>query len=179
MLLHWDMTRTLRDYLRQKRASMRASALHRPRGEDWREAVSATCIADDETGVRKMRMRDWQFIGDSGPVFGGWGLGPSSPELLCGVISTCLTHTYLIGAAWLDIPIDRVEVRVTAENNDAGFLDIESGDPDLPFAITAHVDLVAEAATAAQVARLHAYASERCPITRLVRGANELTIVVA
>ena len=66
-----------------------------------------------------------------------------------------------------------------AENDVAGFLDIASRDPDLPFAITAHVELAAEAATAAQVAGLHAYASERCPITRLVRGANELTIVVA
>lgn len=156
---------------------MRAAAVQRPRGEDWRETVSATCIADDETGVRKLRMRDWAFIGDSGPAFGGWGLGPSSPELLCGVISTCLTHTYLIGAAWLEIPVDRVEVRVTAENNDAGFLDIASDDPDLPFAVTAHVRLEAADASFAQVAQLHAYARERCPITRLIRGANELTIV--
>ena len=64
-----------------------------------------------------------------------------------------------------------------AENDVAGFLDIASRDPDLPFAITAHVDLGADAATDAQVAQLHAYARERCPITRLIRGINELTIV--
>ncbi|MFD3676925.1 hypothetical protein [Streptomyces sp. NPDC058613] len=33
---------------------------------------------------------DRLFIGGGGPDIGGFGLGPSSPELLCAVISTCL-----------------------------------------------------------------------------------------
>ncbi len=81
--------RGVRDYLRQKAESLRAAAGARPSDADWHESVSATCVADDLTGVRKLRIRDWQFIGDSGPSFGGWSLGPSSPELLCGIISTC------------------------------------------------------------------------------------------
>ena len=91
--------RGLATYLRQKTAAMRAAAQQRPRGQEWREQVEAVCVADDATGVRKLRIRDWQLISDSGAAFGGWALGPSSPELLCGVLSTCLTHTYLIGAA--------------------------------------------------------------------------------
>jgi len=63
-----------------------------PSGADWHDTVEATCVADDLTGVRKLRIRDGLIVGDSGPDFGGWGLGPSSPELLCGVIGTCLTH---------------------------------------------------------------------------------------
>lgn len=157
---------------------MRAAATSRPSGEDWHETVEAVCIADDATGVRKLRIRDWQIIGDSGPSFGGWNLGPSSPELLCGVISTCLTHTYLIGAAWLGIPVDRVQVRVTAENNDARFLDVATDDPSVPFNLTAHVTLDASAATAEQRETLHVYAHERCPLSQLIRTANQLTIVV-
>jgi uncharacterized OsmC-like protein len=168
--------RGLRAYLRQKAASMRAVADARPRADDWRERVEAVCTADDATGVRKLRMRDWQLIGDSGPGFGGWGLGPSSPELLCGVLSTCLTHTYLIGAAMLEIPVDRVQVRVSAENNDAAFLGIVTDDPPLPFDITARVELEAADATPDQVARLHRYAAENCPLTRLIRTANAVTI---
>ena len=169
--------RGLRDYLKQKAAAMRAAAEHRPRGADWREQVEAVCVAEDATGVRRLRIRDWLFIGDSGPSFGGWSLGPSSPELLCGVLSTCLTHTYLIGAARLDVPLDRVEVRVSAANNDAGFLDIATGDPPLPFDLTARVALVAAGASPAQLADLHAYARANCPLTRLLRQANEVTIV--
>lgn len=168
--------RGLHAYLQQKAESMRTAAARRPAGADWRERVEAVCVADDATGVRRLRMRDWQFVGDSGPSFGGWGLGPSSPELLCGVISTCLTHTYLIGAAMLAIPVERVEVRVSADNNDAAFLGIATDDPPAPFNITARVTLDSPDATADQTARLHDYAANNCPLTRLIRTANPVTI---
>lgn len=170
--------RGLPHYLEQKAASMRAAAIARPSSGDWHETVEATCTADDASGVRKLRIRDWQIIGDSGPSFGGWNLGPSSPDLLCGVISTCLTHTYLIGAAWLGIPVEKVQVRVSAENNDARFLDVATDDPSVPFNLTAHVSLDAPSASTEQRDTLHAYAKERCPLSQLIRTANDLTIVV-
>ncbi len=172
-------SRGIRAYLRQKAEAMRSAAARKPAGADWRERVEAVCVADDLTGVRKLRIRDWQLLSDSGPDFGGWGLGPSSPELLCGVVSTCLTHTYLIGAARLEVPLDRVQVRVSADNNDAAFLDIETSDPPLPFNITAHVELRAPDASPEQIAALHRYAGENCPLTRLVRTPNPVTIVTA
>jgi uncharacterized OsmC-like protein len=167
----------LRDYIRHKGEALRAAAIRRPRGEDWHETIEATVVADDRTGVRKLRIRDWQFIGDSGADFGGANLGPSSPELLCGVIGTCLAHTYLIGAATLGILVDGVAVRVTAENNDARFLGIETSDPAVPFNLTAYVTIEAGEATTADVATLHRYAAERCPLSNLIRTANPVTIV--
>ncbi|MCA9824012.1 MAG: OsmC family protein [Dehalococcoidia bacterium] len=166
----------LRHYLQHKKAAMDAAAAEHPDPSHWREAVEAVCVADDESGVRKLRLRDWEFIGDSGPAFGGQNLGPSSPELLCGVISTCLTHTYLIGAAHLGVPVDRVEVRATADNNDAPLLGIAGSDPLLPFNIRATVTLVAPDATDAQLGRLHRYA-EQCPITNLIRNSNPVTVI--
>jgi uncharacterized OsmC-like protein len=171
--------RGLGAYLRQKAEAMRAAARRKPGGGDWRERVEAVCVADDATGVRKLRIRDWQYIGDSGPDFGGWKLGPSSPELLCGVLGTCLTHTYLIGAASMDIPVDRVQVRVSADNNDAAFLSIATDDPPLPFNLTAHIEVDAPESTPEQRARLHQYAAQNCPLTRLMRTANDVTIVVS
>lgn len=172
-----DGERGLPVYLRQKAAAMQAAASQRPDGSAWREHVEAVCEAHDATGVRRLRIRDWQMISDSGASFGGWSLGPSSPELLCGVISTCLTHTYLIGAARLGIALERVQVRVGAENNDAAFLNLATDDPPLPFNITARVTLEAPDAPADQLATLHAYAAANCPLTRLVRTANPVTIV--
>jgi uncharacterized OsmC-like protein len=141
--------------------------------------VSATCGADDRTGVRKLRIRDWQLISDSGAGFGGFSLGPSSPEILCGVISTCLTHTYEIGACMMDIPLDRIEVSVTADNNDARFGGLEPDDPPVPFNLTAKVRLDAPDATSEQLTKLHAYASERCPLTNLIRKGAPVTVKVA
>lgn len=168
----------LRDYLIDKAAAIRSLAASKPDPADWRETVSATCVADDRTGVRKLRIRDWQFIGDSGPGFGGFSLGPSSPELLCGVISTCLTHTYEIGACLMGIPLDRIEVSVTAENNDARFAGLESDDPPVPFNISAKVTLAAPSASDQQLAQLHRYASERCPLTNLIRNGGPVTVKV-
>ncbi len=53
--------RGLPHYLEQKAASMRAAAIARPSSGDWHETVEATCTADDASGVRKLRIRDWQI----------------------------------------------------------------------------------------------------------------------
>lgn len=169
----------LREYLVDKAAAIRGLAVAKPEAAAWRETVAATCVADDRTGVRKLRIRDWQFIGDSGPGFGGFTLGPSSPELLCGVISTCLTHTYEIGACLAGVPLDRIEVRVTAENNDARFGGLETEDPATPFNLHAVVTLEAPDATQEQLAELHRYASANCPLTNLIRKGAPVTVTVA
>jgi len=169
----------LRDYLSDKAAAIRAFAAAKPNAADWPETVSATCTADDRTGVRKLRIRDWQFIGDSGAGFGGFSLGPSSPELLCGVISTCLTHTYEIGASLAGVPLDRIEVRVSAENNDCRFGGLETSDPAVPFNLVAHVRLEAPEATVEQTSELHAWASANCPLTNLIRSGAPVAVTVA
>jgi len=170
-------TRGLRHYLDQKAASMQAAAAAKPAGADWHDTVEATVTAGDATGVRRLRIRDWEILGDSGPAFGGYALGPSSPELLCGVLGTCLTHTYLIGAANMGIPLDHVQVRVTAQNNDAGFLGIPTADPAVPWNITAHIEVLADAVEVSRLATLHRYVSENCPLTNLLRRGCEITLV--
>lgn len=169
----------LREFLIEKAAAIRAPAASRPVGAQWRETLAATCVADDRTGVRKLRIRDWQFVGDSGPGFGGFKLGPSSPELLCGVISTCITHTYEIGACMKGVPLDRIEVRVTCENNDARFGDVTTDDPPVPFNFEAVVSLDAEGATTDQLAELHRWAGVSCPLTNLIRTGAPVHVRVA
>jgi hypothetical protein len=41
---------------------MRRAAAERPASGDWHEQIEAVCVADDATGVRKLRIRDWQSI---------------------------------------------------------------------------------------------------------------------
>ncbi len=167
----------LADHLRDKAAAMRAAAGRRPTGADWEEEISAVCVADDATGVRKVRVGEWSFIGDGGPDIGGFGLGPSSPELLCAVISTCLTHTLLCIAALDAVPLDRVEVRVTARNNDARFFAVPTDAPPTPYNLAATVHLSSEAATPATLAALLADADARCPILRMIRSEHSVTVL--
>jgi len=94
------------------------------------------------------------------------------------VSSAPASRTYEIGAATLGIPLDHIEVRVTAENNDARFLSIEPVDPPLPFNLTAHVSLQAPDVSIERLADLHRYASERCPLTNLIRQGAPVTVQI-
>ncbi|MEU5401456.1 OsmC family protein [Streptomyces sp. NPDC005963] len=168
----------LAEHLKDKGAAMRAAAGRRPHDSDWDEEIGAVCVADDATGVRKVRIGDWSFIGDGGPDIGGFGLGPSSPELLCAVISTCLTHTLMCMAALDDIPIDRVEVQVRARNNDARFFEVPSDAPDVPHDLKATV-LLTGPSSPEQYATLIAAADERCPMLKMVRSQHTIALLTA
>ncbi|GGZ65489.1 OsmC family protein [Streptomyces subrutilus] len=168
----------LAEHLQDKGAAMRAAAARRPRDTDWDEEIGAVCVADDATGVRKVRVGDWSFIGDGGPDIGGFGLGPSSPELLCAVISTCLTHTVMCIAALEGTPLDRVEVRVRARNNDARFFDVPTEAPPVPYDLTASVLLTGPVSAERRTALLAA-ADERCPMLRLVRSRHAVALLAA
>jgi uncharacterized OsmC-like protein len=158
----------LSTYLSNKLQAMRAAAHAFESGDATRETIAAECSVSDVTGVRRVRIRDFQLLSDSGAAFGGFGLGPSSPEMLLGVLASCLAHTYLIGAAHRGVSLDGVHVRFEAENNDAAFLGLDTRDPPYPFEIRAIVRLDS-AAGEDELNDLHAYAAQACPLTRLVR----------
>ncbi len=131
----------LGEYISRKAAAMQATARGLASGDAARETISAECTAADGTGVRRVRIREFQYLSDSGPGFGGFGLGPSSPEMLLGALASCLAHTYLIGAAQMGLALASVRVRFEAENNDARLLGLETSDPELPFNIRAQVEV--------------------------------------
>jgi uncharacterized OsmC-like protein len=155
-------------YLQNKAAAMSAAAAGLASGDAARESISAECSASDLTGTRRIQIRDFRLVSDSGPAFGGYSLGASSPELLLGVLASCLTHTYLIAAAWRGLALRSVNVRVEAENNDARLLGLETSDPPLPFNLRALVKVESEEPSEA-LAELHNYVEQNCPLTRLVR----------
>jgi uncharacterized OsmC-like protein len=167
--------RGLDTYLSNKAIAMKAAARKSESGDAVRETIAAECSASDLTGVRRVRIRDFQLISDSGPAFGGFGLGPSSPELLLGMLASCLTHTYLIGAAQRGVSLDAVHVRFEAENNDAAFLRLETTDPPYPFNIRGIVRIESRA-DAREIADLHDYAARTCPLTKLVREPQSIEV---
>jgi uncharacterized OsmC-like protein len=155
---------------------MQESAKERSDASTYLETIAAVCVADDLTGLRKIRIRGWEYLSDSGAEMGGWVLAPSSPEYLLGVITSCLTHTYLIGAANRSIALERVEVKATSRNNDAHFFGLEQGDPRLPFDIRVRILVRAPDATRAELAELSRYATENCPVLQIIRTPNAVSV---
>ena len=88
-------------------------------------------------------------------------------------------HTYEIGACLMGLPLERIEVRVTAENNDARFGGLETKDPATPFNLQAVVKLDAPGVARDKLDELHAYASRNCPLTNLIRGGAPVSVTVA
>ncbi|MCU6794302.1 OsmC family protein [Paenibacillus sp. WQ 127069] len=105
---------TLNEYLVQKKAAVEARAA---KAEDNTEVIvhRAKVRAAGRSGVREIRIRDFQIISDSPDDFAGYNLGPSSPELQLGVLGSCLTHITLIQASIRGVSLETLEVEVTGE----------------------------------------------------------------
>src|SRR5471032_2998497 len=98
---------TLNEYLVEKRAAWlakREAARNDPNIAANR--LKANVRALGRSGVREIRIRDFQIISDSPADFAGYNLGPASPELQLGVLGSCLTHITLIQAAERELKID-------------------------------------------------------------------------
>lgn len=106
----------LNEYLAQKRLAVLAK--QKAAEADPRPvSVKARVRAMGRSGVREIRIRDFQIISDSKPDLAGYDLGPGSPEMQLGVLGSCITHITLIQAALREVPLDAVEVEVEADQH--------------------------------------------------------------
>jgi uncharacterized OsmC-like protein len=162
---------TLREYLSQKRAALlarRAAPVGGP------VSLRAHVTAEGRSGIRRIRIRDFQIVSDSGPDFAGYDLGPTSPELQAGVLGSCVTHIFLIKAAELEVPLDSLEVDVRAEYDPRAQQPGDNGVPVHPHNFAYEV-LIASPASDEELARLHAEVERVCPILNLIRNPQPVT----
>jgi len=135
--------------------------------------ITATVTAEGRSGVRRIRIRDFQILSDSPPDFAGYDLGPSSPEIQLGVLGSCLTHSFLIQAARLGVPIDSLEVEVTGRIDARGGKPGHADIPVYPHAIAYSVH-IASAAPVFELENLHQAVERTCPILNLLRAPQAI-----
>lgn len=161
----------LRAYLRQKRQALLARRERIEREGAVPRLLSARATVEGRSGVRRVRIRDFQAIADSPPDFAGYDLGPSSPESQLGVLSSCLAHVFLIQAAEKEIPLDAVEIAVSAEMHPrAG----SEGIPPYPQNIT-YTATVTSPASEAELADLYQSVEHACPILNLLLNPQQIS----
>lgn len=164
----------LREYLIQKRAALLAKREKAAAQPPDPLQISAAVTAEGRSGIRRIRIRDYQIITDSPADFAGYGLGPTAPELQLGVLGSCLAHSFLIQAADQQVPIDALTVEVNAE------IDARAGQPGYPE-ITVHPRQlrytlrVDSPAGAEQIAALQAAMERACPILSLLKNPHEIS----
>jgi uncharacterized OsmC-like protein len=135
--------------------------------------LAATVTAEGRSGVRRIRIREFQILSDSPADFAGYDLGPSSPEIQLGVLGSCLTHSFLIQAARYGVQLDAVSVEVT------GKVDARAGKPGhedtpvFPHDIAYRIDIDSPASEGS-IIMLAAAVERSCPILNLLRQPQSL-----
>jgi len=163
----------LPEYLEQKREAIQ----HRRKWlgdapENYTAQIQASANAEGRSGIRRIRIRDFQFISDSPPNFAGYNLGPTSPELLMGALASCLTHTYLVQAADLQISLESVFVEISA------CVDMRAGTPRFGDAVLYPYDIRFKATIKSDseyIVQLNESVEKFCPILNLLRRENKVT----
>jgi uncharacterized OsmC-like protein len=165
---------TLVEYLAQKRTAWLDRRRRIAEGSLAPTRLNARVIAEGRSGVRRIRIRDFQLVSDSPPDFAGYDLGPSSPELQLGVLGSCLNHSYLIQAAALEVPLESIEVEVEATIDPRAGSAGHEATPVYPQNI-AYVVNISSPASAAQIEELRRAVEKSCPILNLLRQPQTVT----
>lgn len=137
------------------------------------ETIMARTVAEGRSGVRHIRIRDHNILSDSPPDFAGFNLGPASPEIFIGSLSSCLTHIFLIHAADRQISLKRLEVEVKAD------VDVRGGKPGYedvpfyPFNIRYEVE-IDSSNSKEEIEELSRVVEEKCPVLNLIRNPQQL-----
>ncbi|WP_261569899.1 OsmC family protein [Frankia gtarii] len=165
----------LREFLVHKRAALQEREAAVAAGAFSEPVVlRAQASAEGRTGLRRIRIRDHQILSDSLPSFAGYDLGPGSPELVLGVLASCITHVFEVVAARLVIPLD--EIRVEVE----GSIEPRVGRPGFehaprePHNISYQVS-VTSPATSEQIEVLHQTVEAECPLLALFTNPQTIT----
>ena len=165
---------TLREYLGQKRAALLARREAAKANGTGPHTFQAKVTAEGRSGVRRIRIREFQIISDSGPDFAGYNLGPGSPELQLGVLGSCLTHIFLIQAADRQVPLDSLEVEVTAQQDQRAGQPGYEHIPVYPHNISYTVHIVSPA-SADVITALHEAVERVCPVLNLLVNPQQIS----
>lgn len=157
----------LRDYLVDKKTAVTAARERVTHTNPVPKRVEAKVRVEGRSGVRRVQVRGHQFLTDSGPELGGWDLGPSPVETLLGALAGCLAHTIIIQAAVRNIPLDSLEVTVSATSDPRAGHPAHPDVPVHPRDITYEVQ-IASPESQERIERLVAASEKVCPITSLL-----------
>lgn len=153
----------LPEYLERKAALVEAYRAQLRAPDAAPTPLRAAVAVAAGSGVRPIRMRDHLVTTDSGAALGGYGLGPSAPELLLGALASCLAHSALVIAADRGVAFEQLEVEVSGQLDYRGTLAVS---PDAPVPPTglAYTLRFAGAVADEDAAAIQAELERLCPV---------------
>jgi uncharacterized OsmC-like protein len=163
----------LNDYLVEKREAVRTQKKRAQEVGYPPSRYQAHVTSDDRTGVRKIRIRDFQLLSDSGLASGGFDLGPTPVELLFASLGSCLVSTFLNQAATRGVPVDEVNIEVNGQTDPRASL---PNYPDVPISPhdVSYVLRVKSAASMEAIRDVFEAAERYCTVSALFAKSQEV-----
>jgi uncharacterized OsmC-like protein len=164
---------TLNEFLAEKRVAVRS--LRQSAAEDpTAKSMQANCRVLGRSGVREVRIRDYQIVTDTPAYFAGYGLGPSAPELMLGALASCLAHTAVIIAADNEVALEALTVEVSGKMHPfAQTLGLEHIPiPPHDISYTLHID---SSEPAERLTALHDQVRKRCSLYNLLKDPQPIS----
>lgn len=109
---NFDEGNSLRDYLVRLRSSIYLAKDNPELAQPVK--FSANVVAESRSGVRRLRIRNFQFLSDGSRAIGEFNLGAGSWPSLVGVLGSAVAEEFLTQAAVKGIPLDELEVIFTS-----------------------------------------------------------------
>lgn len=108
---------SLRDHLTRLRSALLAARDRPEQSQPLR--LSASVTAESRTGVRRLRIRNFQFLSDGARLTAEYNLGPGSWPTVVGVLGSAVAQEFLFQAAAKGIALDQLEVIFTSRPSSA------------------------------------------------------------
>lgn len=156
-------TWSLPEYLERKKALADAYREQLRQPDAAPVALRAAVTVAAGTGIRPIRMRDHMVVSDAGAALGGYGLGPTAPELLLGALASCLAHSALMIAADRGVALEQLEVEVSGRLDYRGTLAM-SDDAVVPPTDLSYTLRFGGAVADADLAAIEADIARLCPV---------------
>lgn len=107
-------TSPLRAYLAAKADAIEAASAQPGRPI----AINAKVTAESRSGVRRLRIGNFQALSDSDRSYAGYNLGAGSWDSLVGTLASAVADEYLVQAAAAGIALDSLDVVFTSRPED-------------------------------------------------------------
>ena len=162
----------LNEFLADKRACLGAymsAAANDPQPTE----LNARIEVRGRSGVRVIKIRQFELINDTGPDLAGFDLGPLSPEHQLAALGGCIAHTAQLVAAGLELSVDGIDVDVSAQMHPLaqtpGYEDIPRAPYNLRYTLS-----VRSMESREKIEALRQQIEEVCPIYNLIKGPQPI-----
>lgn len=156
----------LRDVLARKSVALKQAEAQKP------ILIETRTTAESRSGVRRLRIGDYQYLSDSDRGYAGYDLGAGSWDTFAAVAASAIADEYLIQAAAAGIPLDAIDVIFTSRPDSPEVARTRAVSYPRNLAYVAYIDAPA---TDAQLEELRKTVERVSPVLDIIRTSKPLT----